>query len=262
MNKNIIWAGALGVGLYFLSKKPKTTTVDLTVSTIDPVPTMGGPSINGNNNVDYTRDRRIDWYNLYRSLVDNVGFENASQQVWGLWNNENNPLKDHFPSQNAFLFNLLTYRDPSSINSPLTIQADDEPIYNTWSNWWNDIEYWGCPQWQIWYDKNALKYGQQIAKEKFVNAWSYSDNWAWTTQTAGETCGIDCDFVNYFRSKGIDVARFGVQTTCNLVSIPTNLVDATANLTEGIEQTTYYGKTFLPIALVGAGLYLIYRYTK
>jgi hypothetical protein len=226
-----------------------------------------GMAIDRNSQPIYNEWRGDDWAQYFKDVYKNTDPQTAKNQVWQVWNDQSNPFRHHFPTQEVFIWNLAVRSAGSDlvqpqINQVLTVTADSQPIYNTWSNWWNGLEVWWCPQWQMWYDKNAQKYGATVAQDKFVNAWSYSDNWAWTANTAGEMCGLDCDFVNYFRTKGIDVARFGVQTACNLVSIPTNIIDATANVAQGAKDATGVVAQIAPYAVGAVVIWGVYRLIK
>jgi len=214
--------------------------------------------------INYRTSKRSDWRNFYKLLTETESVEDGQKILWSNWINANNPNRNKFKTVEALIFNLLTYKSPNAQIGSFSITADSVPVYNTWSNWWNGIEVWECPQWIEWFEKNNVKYGANSTKYKFVNAWSYADNFSigvWG-DGMGYTCGRDCDFINYFRVKGIDVTVWGAQTVCNLVSIPTNLIDATANLTQTISNTTNVTKNVLPLAVGLAIIAFFYNKSK
>jgi hypothetical protein len=197
----------------------------------------------------------------YRYLWEN--YTDAPARLWAAWNNPSNESSEKFTSVQALIFNLVTYKDKNAIGT-LTIDADSVPIYYTWYNWFNSVEVWECADWQQWYQKNLTKYGSGWAQQKFVDAWRSSDNFSigFWGDGMGWTCGRDCDFINYFRVKGIDVTVWGAQTVCNLVSIPYNLIDATASITRGAKHTADVTATLLPLAAGAAIIYFISRQSK
>lgn len=211
--------------------------------------------------VNYRTWKRKDWALYYRYLWEN--YQDAPARLWTAWTNPSNVISNKFTSVQALIFNLVTYKDTNAIGT-LTIDADSLPVYNTWSNWWNSVEAWECADWQTWFQKNGIKYGSGWAQQKFVNAWSNADNFSigvWG-DGMGYTCGRDCDFINYFRVKGIDVTVWGAQTVCNLVSIPSNLIDATASITRSVKHTADVTAALLPLAAGAAILFFISRQSK
>jgi hypothetical protein len=249
MANNIIWVGALGLGALMLTKQKTTTGPIVDQDTIPNIPTIEDPgsseqsaifgiAVNRNSIPNYSTWRGKQWAEYFKDVLINSDVDTASTLVWQKWSNGENPFRDRFPSLEAFILNLALRSAGSdnlpSINQVITVTADSQPIYNTWSNWWNNVEYWECPQWVMWYDKNALAYGSSAANDKFQNAWTYSDNWAWTSQTAGD----------------------------NLVSVPSNLINAASQLTEGVVTTSNLAKTVLPPIIIIGGVYMAYKMIK
>lgn len=274
-NKIAIAAAIIGAGYLLTQKKPPPPPPPIieTQSTPEHTPELGIEGIGAidrTSTPDFETWKRIEWSTFFRDLYENSSEpENTPVIVWDLWNVESNPHREKFPTIEAFIFNLATYRDKSIIgdSAPFVVTADSTPVYETWTNTWGGQPSWDCEQWQQWYVKLAQKLGAQEARDKWANAWSYVDNWGFKWRlTAGQWCGIDCDFINYFRLKGIDVANTGAETTCTLVSIPTNLLDATANITEGavnvtegIVDTTSLLKTLVPLVFVGGVALFAYK---
>lgn len=198
------------------------------------------------------------WAKRYKDLFLVDGEPTASNTVWNEFNVSTNPFSQFFPSKGSLLLNLATYTEPILIAQigSFNITADSIPIYDTWTNAFNNIPAWECAHWIQWFDANRLMYGAVQAKNKMNDSWNYQDNWSY--HGAGHYCGYDCDFVNYFRLKGVDVANFGSVTACNLVAIPTDLIDATASVTKTISNTASTLNTLVPIALIlGFGLFAI-----
>lgn len=203
--------------------------------------------------ISYNTWKRKDWKQYFLSVLESNSLEKTGEVLWSAWNSPENPNKDRFNNIESLLFNLYTYKEKTAINTVPTITADSVPVYNTWSNWWNDSEsVWNCNHWIEWYEKNALAYGANSTKYKFINYWSSPDNFSVGVfgDGMGYTCGRDCDFINYFRVKGIDVTVFGATTVCNLVAIPSNLLDATANLSQTVSNTTRVMSNIVPLAFV------------
>lgn len=258
--KTIIGLGTAGCLLFAINykKSQKPQPIETTNNTMS-LPTLAGTP---QNEIDYKTWSRRDWANFYRTIYENETPQDAARIVWQFWNTNENPNKNQFKNKNELIFNLALYREVAQVGDVPTITADSEPIYQTWSNWWNDVTTWDCEIWQMWFDLNRLKYGSTMAKNKFVNAWNHPDNFSYTFSSAGNDCGIDCDFVNYFRTKGIDVSYTGVETICNLVSVPSNLIDATAAATHGAKSTVNTVASLAPYAVVIAAGFLLAKQYK
>ena len=222
--------------------------------------------------IDYKNFKRKDWNNLYKTLTEDKGYQIANEDIISLWNNPNNKYKSNFAVPQLLLLSIATYRQRNSINNvPFVITADSVPVYATWQNWWDDVYHWELPQWEIWFDKLIDKYGLESGQQKFHNAWSFADNWSqgvWSSGVGWEGC-YDCDFVNFCRTRGIDVACWGLDNTCTLVSVGTNLIDATQNVSQGVENISEAGLTitqmlpFFAIAVAGLFTYIqIKKYEK
>jgi hypothetical protein len=279
MSNNVMAAAAAAaVGIYLLNKPKDKSIPDptTTIETHPPAPSefevfgssggiLGIDDITRNTQPNYDEWRRREWSLYFRDVYENELPNDAMNFVWQKWIDSDNIRQGMFPTRNALILSLLRPSEESSINdnAPFVITADSAPIYETTSNWWNGVYSWDCAQWQMWYDKMEVKYGAAQARDKFINAWTYADNWNWTWNfTAGQTCGIDCDFINYFRTKGIDVAITGASNVCTLVDVTTDLVDATKHTSEGIKNTASLASTWLPIAIVGGVVYVIAQNVK
>ena len=226
-------------------------------------------NINGNNNeIDYTTWTREEWSGLYKELYNTNSLSDATTIIWSKWNDTKNKKKKYFANAEALIINLATYRISSKIGEAFIITWESIPIYASWSNWWNNVEYWQLVQWKLWYKQLKIKNGKTLAQAQFQNAWSYSENWgSYAINPVGEDSmgyegGYDCDFINFFRHEGIDVALWGAENLCTLVNTGSNLVDATENVSEVIESTTNIAAKILPYLLMTAAAFTIYSQVK
>jgi hypothetical protein len=281
MENKTIAAVAACVGLFVLASEkedepsypsPPIVEVTLPSEPLD-LEVVGGPQgilgiddqeINENSQPDYDNWIRKDWALYFRAIYALVDPNDAMNFVWEKWLDHTNPLLlEMFPVRNALILSLVGPSSSAPVigdNAPFIITADSTPIYETTSNLWNGIYSWDCEHWKMWYNKMKDAYGVSTAVDRFVNAWNYADNWGWTINlTAGQWCGIDCDFINYFRTQGIDVAVTGSSNFCTLVDVTTDLIDATKHTSEGIKKTASLASTWLPIAIVGGVVYVIGR---
>lgn len=260
-NNNKILIGGAAVALLLMVTKKKPTIKPTTWPSPGddqsiPVPD-GGTAVSGfeiGARPNYQEWIKKDWLAYYKYLVS-TNQSTANAILWAKWNDFDNPYRSKFASWEFLAISLLQNND--QIGALIT--ADSSPVYDTWSNWWNNITPWDCGVWRIWFDMNNQKSGAVSARAKFADAWNYTDNWGgYGNFGMGDKCGIDCDFINYFRLKGLDVATFGATSICTLVSIPTNLLDASANASKAIKTAS----TVIPLAATAAIIYVIYTQSK
>ena len=285
-NNTLIYAAGGAAALYIMSQKDKPAVDPLpNTFSIEIIPANpGGPTIvlpPGNTPItgisgthqgpitalsipNFETWTRPEWAAYFLALYDANGIGPATQTVWSEWQNSNNEAEYMFPTSDSFAFNLITYTMASNIG--IIITADSIPVYGTMSNWWNSIHYWNCTEWRQWFDLNLQKFGTDQARARFIDAWSHNDNNSpLGFESMGIMCGYDCDFINYMRTKGLDVANFGAENTCTLVSIPTNLIDAGAAVSEGVKNTANTVSFLAPLAvtaLVGIFVYSQYQKTQ
>ena len=280
MSNNTLIYGAGAIASYYLLTQKKEPKIPNQIS-IEVIPAAtggptiidppgGGLTITGTNvetitatsQPDFENWQRPQWSAYLMAKINASDLETASPILWNQWNDSRNPQAAMFPSLNSFIFNLITYQVANNIGEIIT--ADSVPVYGTLTNWWNGLQYWNCTQWREWFELNLQVYGTSQARAKFIDAWSHGDNHSWwSDEPAGILCGYDCDFINYFRSKGLDVARVGAQNTCTLITIPTNLIDATAAVGEGVKNTANTISFLLPVTIVTiTGLYIYTQYKK
>ncbi len=212
--------------------------------------------------------RRKDWHKLYKELYMQDGYTNSSNQVWQMFQSSNNPLKPYFQDKELFLAYIASYTPKNRINStPFVINWYSTPVYATWSNWSDGIAHWDLPQWRLWYIELKDHFGKVEAQKRFINAWTFEDNKAWGFTYDGMyyVGGYDCDFINFFRYEGLDVALWGAENTCTLVNVFSNLIDATENVSEGAVNVTQSISTvskLVPWVVVIGGALTIYNQLK
>ena len=261
MNEKILLGAGIGLGVYLMTRPkkeiPSTQPIDLTpqIAPIKQVPSLAG--IKGFPDDAW---RRKEWSRFYRSLYVNQSLQDANDTIWAEWNKPDNELRKYIQDRENLIINLGSYRDEANVNQVFNITWESDPVYATWSNWWNDVEYWQLTQWRLWYIALKQKYGKTEAAKRFQNAWSFSDNWSYgiNEDSMGYQGGYDCDFINFFRHEGIDVALWGAENLCTLVNTGSNLIDATENVSEGIEKTTDFVGNVMPYLLMTAAAITIY----
>jgi len=219
--------------------------------------------------IDYDNARRKDWGILYKELYKEKGYLDANTEIWDKWNNVRNKNKGNFKNPELFILSIATDSNKNEIgsNGIFTITADSIPVYSTWTNWWNSVYWWELEQWELWFTALINKYGLVHAQQRFINAWTYADNWAkgFVRTAIGWAGCYDCDFINFCRLKGIDIACTGAESVCTLVNVGTNLLDATENVSEGAVNVTSGMVTFtqlLPVLLIAGTGFYVYNQIK
>lgn len=219
--------------------------------------------------IDYDNFRRKDWNYLYKELTAEKGYLDANTEIWEKWNNPLNKNVGEFKNSELFIVNVATYRDENTIrdNGIFTITADSVPVYSTWTNWYNGVYWWELEQWELWFTALINKNGLIEGQNRFINAWTYADNWVkgfYRTGIGWAGC-YDCDFINFCRLKGIDVACTGAESVCTLVNVSTNLLDATENVSEGVVNISSGMVTFtqlLPVLVIAGAGFFVYNQIK
>lgn len=208
--------------------------------------------------------KRKDWARLYKDLYLNNSVQDANDRIWQEWIKPTNKYSKYFSDPVNLIINLASYRKVDQVGQIFYITWESQPVYATWDNWFNDVEYWRLPQWKIWYKEIKQHYGKTEAQKMFQNAWSYSDNSSIGINEDGMYYegGYDCDFINFFRHEGLDVALFGAENLCTLVNTGSNLIDATENVSEAIETTTGFAANVMPYLLMTAAALTIYSQVK
>lgn len=217
--------------------------------------------------IDYENYRRKEWNAVYKELYTEKGYLDANTEIWDLWNNTRNKNVGEFKNPELFLLSVATYRDKGDIGNAFVITADSIPVYSTWTNWWNNVYWWELEQFELWFTALINKYGVTEGQNRFINGWTYADNWVkgfYRTGIGWAGC-FDCDFINFCRLKGIDVACTGAESVCTLVNVGTNLLDATENVSEGVVNLSSGMVTFtqlLPVILIAGAGFFVYNQIK
>lgn len=285
-NTTLIYTGAALASFYFLTRKETPEVPPLPNELqIDILPSNdGGPTIQNGGNVpitgiegthipsdinlnstpNFSKWNRAEWTAFFLAHYNEQGIEQASQTLWNYWNDARNDYSNLFPTLDSFIFNLSSNAVSSNNTIGEIITANSVPVYGTIANRWNNIHYWTCNEWIQWYTLNLQAFGTAASIARFIDAWNHDDNnsiLSW--EAMGILCGYDCDFINYFRSKGLDVANWGAENTCTFVSIPSNLIDATAAVSQGVKNTANTVSFLAPIVIISlTGLFLYAQYQK
>ena len=108
-------------------------------------------------------------------------------------------------------------------------------------------------------------YGKTEARQRWIYAYQryyyemFFDDVANKIPTG---CSWSCDFINYFRTQGIDVAMIGAETNCSLINIINDTVNVVENVTSGVQSSTSLVSSLLPIVTLVGGSLLIYNQLK
>lgn len=204
-----------------------------------------------------------DWVRQFNHYQNNRIFAEAVQLIWDDWNNSSNPFFELLPNVDSLIFALVTHqanRATEPINEPLQIAGppqavawNDAPIYDTISNAWNGLIEWSCATWKHWHVALETHFKDtKKANAIWEVAWQHPDNaCAWGVCPDTQYCRYDCDFVEYFATKGIDIGNTVSKSLCDLSSVVLNIVSAADNLSEGIKDSTNTLKNIAPFATIG-----------
>jgi hypothetical protein len=288
MNKYILPATLLGLGLLAMSKKgAAATTTTTTTTNTNPIITiepefdvtttnvahdleLPGHTVGSTGEIDYRRWLRKEWSAYLRSLIEQLGAPAAIDKVWADWYAPVNKMRNIFPMKAAFIFNLATYNPLSVIGTGFNIEWNSSPVYH--SGIWSGAPHWDCEDWKTWHIKLEQHYhSTALANQTWEAAWRDDRNWTQESSTlywllpsgvlpSTANCPTDgyCWFIEYFYSKGINLATSLGGTSCNLQNIGQNIVQAATNLSAGINNTSKVISWGLPIGLAAA----IYFYVK
>lgn len=271
MNKVLILGGLAAATVYALSQDkedytvpppppppPPTTgtTATQTLSTLNGIGRVDNP---GTPQASWSRPEWSKWYRAQLAIDP----QNANSLLWSEWNNSaNEKVKDKFPAVEMLGLSLINWLplDGPAVEG-FNITAHSTPVYDTWSNWWNNVDHWELNHWVLWFDELQAAFGQALAINKWLDAWSYVDNWS--SNSVGNYGSIDCDFIDQMMQRGIDIAATGAMTVCAFTNIPYNLVSAGESLSSGVKDTANAISTVAPILVWGgAGLLAYSAYKK
>jgi hypothetical protein len=207
---------------------------------------------------EYGNYRHGGWKNALSNLKTSRSTNEAYDVIWDMWNNPENKSLKFLPTKELLILSLEKNNSAIGTSNPFaSITHESTPIYATWNNWWyNYDDIWYIEKWKHWYDVLALYYGHNEAKQRFLLAWNYTDNWTSWGAWGWDMCK-DCDFIEYMATKNINVACSGATTLCNLSEIGTSTIETLENVAETTSNLTGLINNLLPIiTLVGGGLFL------
>lgn len=208
-------------------------------------------------------------FNQYRS---NNSFKDAAQLIWDDWNTQGNVFFELFPTPEALIFSLVTYV-PQRVDLPLVsaaptpIKWNDTPSYDTFYNLYHSIYVWNCADWQAWHEALEAYYqSTTTANGIWKSAWLHEDNYCFALGQficpVTSNCRYDCDFVEYFASKGMEIGNLFSNTVCDLSNIILNLTESAQNVSQGVKDTTKTVSKLLPfaaVAVIGYGGTKLYK---
>lgn len=282
-NKTILSLAAVtAVGVALLASKKEDKPDYTTITTEETEPnkgdfTMANDNNNGNSPMSIANvkaalepkvSKREDWANKYSLYLNQNGgdISLAMALIWQDW--VNSPFFDLFPNIKALFFNLATYipdrtkgisKEDSIGTGTNTIKWNDAPIYEDLYCVWDCGDYWTCADWRAWHRALEQHFGDTYkANDIWMAAWQDPQNQCavlasvWCPDTDG--CRYDCDFVEYFYSKGITIGNVLSNVYCDVSSVVLDIVQTTSNvssavsnISEGVKETSTLFKTALPI---------------
>lgn len=216
--------------------------------------------------------RRKDWVVYFNSLRENNSFSDAARQVWTEFNVVGNPYLRLFKSPEALLFSILTYipnradEGGERIAAPgNSISWNSQPIYDTFANYWNNIDGWNCRDWENWHRALEVYYGDTyLANAVWESAWWHADNQCYLASVLlcpqTDDCRYDCTFVEYIASKDMPIGNIFSNTYCSVTNIALNIVRVVENISDAAVIATDTAKYIFPVVavgLIGVGLYKI-----
>ena len=277
----MIGLAAIGVGLAVaLNSNKKDTKLPLPAPTPIPGPVFSDPKLNPGDSTtpviqpttetavsgvkedtrelskdQYNSFRRNDWRAILQMKLD-AGRElsSATQELFELWNNNNNQYKNYFQSPIALLLGIIVLdTNTARIGLSPVISWNSTPVYDTFSNYWNGVVGWSCAEWRIWHQKMEAYYEDTYdANEVWETAWNHPDNNCMVLGQVGcpdtAYCRYDCDFVRYIKSKGISLGNVFSNTTCTLSDVVLDIVESVEDVGEGIRTTAKIATFAIPIA--------------
>jgi len=197
----------------------------------------------------------------------------VAQNLFDYWNVEQNPYRMLFNSPPALLAGLIVNTPISAAAAPVsapalptigqppttgsgnfTITWDSVPVYDSLYNDWYNIDVWTCADWQLWHYRLEQRYESTfVANQIWLDAWNNESNSCWFLGAIGcpdsSYCRIDCDFVEYLASKGLDIGNIISNTTCAVYNITMNIVGTVEDISTGLSNTGKIAQFLIPVAL-------------
>jgi len=228
---------------------------------------------------------RKDWSNYYKQLLQTMTVTAASNLVWLQWYDEQNFIRNLYTSQLALIFALTTYTDrprPAGVGSNITWSSI--PVYCDLQSYFNGSwSCWSCQDWLDWHRALEAKFGSTSqANQAWLSAWNQPENittansnsvwwFSWMVGVPNQalppsyTCPDDCTFIEYFHSKGMDVATLFGAGTCALSNVAMAIietVDSAGDVISSGANTISMLADFLPIAAAIYGGSWLYKQVK
>lgn len=211
----------------------------------------------------------LERFNQYRAVNS---FKDAAQLIWNDWNAEDNVFFKLLPNPESLVFSLLTFVPnradlPNVSNNPTPIKWNDAPSYDTFYNLYNSIHAWNCADWQAWHEALEVHYqSTTTANGIWKSAWLHEDNYCFALGQficpKTSNCRYDCDFVEYFASKDMNIGNLFSNVTCDLTNVILNLTESAENISEGVKETSETVSNLLPVAafaIIGYGGIKLYK---
>jgi hypothetical protein len=285
-------------GLYFLSQNKSektgevlTNPMPIPTGTTDPLETGGGMT-SGDSGVsgskidlsDFDNKVNYNWNGKeWLGFVQNLKSQGASSSdaikiAFSMWTNPKNEKYFLFPTLSAFLIGIAQMEknnlsrmfsaDVEGINGVGNlITWNSIPLYDTWSNsWYGGYVPWTCADWKFWHQKLEQHYNStQKANQLWEQAWGHSDNQCWAFGSVGcpdtSYCRTDCDWIEYFASKGVsNLQSLMLGTYCDVSNVALNITGTLSNISDGIANTSKAAKWAMPVLVGAAGYYLYKKY--
>lgn len=214
--------------------------------------------------------KKNDWRRFLKERLETMPLSVAANEIWEMWNVDQNPLRGMYNSSLSFLLSLIVVQPPS-VGDTGEITWNSRPVFPTWDNYFTDPnKIWSCGQWKIWHRKleeryNSTKIANDIWEQKWVSPLNSRDYLGGLEDlllpfvaTSGD-CKFDCDFAEYLYSKDIDVSSLLSGTWCSLTGVVKNIVGSVEDISYGISNTAKVARYVMPAAVIGATAYLLYR---
>lgn len=200
---------------------------------------------------------RADWAAYFNTQIEARGLNDALEKCWTEWNNPRNPKRKFLATGQHFLLSLGTYKQPiDKVGAGFNVQWNSTPVYhNCYSVLWSGDPYWSCADWKTWHQKLEEHYNStRKANQIWESAWTDSSQWGYGGYLCSPLgCGGDCNFIQYFASKGLNVAYYFASTTCSLSNLAYNIVEAGNDAADSVSSLAQNAKWMIPLGLVGWG---------
>lgn len=266
LTSKILLGGGL-LGAFYLYQKDqagtKTSNVPLSTEGDQQVRVLEVAGITSESIPDYKTWTRGHWREWMQALYKNAP-QIAKRTIWGAWQSDENEHRTKFPAFITLATTLLaTPPKEEELANVFQIDETSSPVYDTWTNWYNNIPVWQCGEWIAWFDSMERAWGIATARQRWLSGWEFSDNWSLGSN--GWSCSQDCDFISKMASRGLDVADWGMWTLCSLSRSGYNIVQTAENVSKGTNNVTKAlsdSGQLIGYGLGAAGLYWLYKQVK